>query len=75
MGKISLNLGRPGIDQNVRTGFVDCSRWPVSKAEFAALVDLGMSDTMIATYFGVLPDVVSALRSGCLSAENFDENG
>jgi hypothetical protein len=39
------------------------STWPISGSELASLVDLGLSDDLIARYFGVEIRRVSALRS------------
>jgi hypothetical protein len=37
--------------------------WPISGSELASLVDLGLSDDLIAEYFGVELRKVTALRS------------
>jgi hypothetical protein len=37
--------------------------WPVRAAELSALMDLGLNDTMIATYFKISRGLVSALRT------------
>jgi hypothetical protein len=39
------------------------STWPISGSELASLVDLGLSDDLIAEYFGVEVRKVTALRS------------
>jgi hypothetical protein len=39
------------------------STWPISGSELATLVDLGLSDDLIAKYFGVKMRKVTALRS------------
>jgi hypothetical protein len=39
------------------------STWPISGSELASLVDLGLSDDLIAEYFGVELRKVTALRS------------
>jgi len=72
METIDLGLGQSAVEHGVEAGDVDCPRWPVSKAEFAALSDLGMSDTMIAKYFNVTPSAIRTHRLGLLSAERFD---
>jgi hypothetical protein len=36
--------------------------WPIGARELTALVELGLSDDRIATYFGVNREKVSALR-------------
>jgi hypothetical protein len=43
----------------------ECTRstWPISGSELASLVDLGLSDDLIAKYFGVELRKVTALRS------------
>jgi uncharacterized protein (DUF433 family) len=41
----------------------DDSPWPISAGELASLVDLGLSDDQIASYFGVQREKVSALRA------------
>jgi hypothetical protein len=41
----------------------DYSPWPISPGELASLVDLGLSDDQIASYFGVQKEKVSALRA------------
>jgi hypothetical protein len=37
--------------------------WPISAGKLVSLIDLGWSDNQIASYFGVEPVKVSALRA------------
>jgi hypothetical protein len=39
------------------------SPWPITFGELASLIDLGIPDDRIASYFGVEPVKVSALRA------------
>ena len=41
----------------------DYKPWPISAGELTSLIDLGLSNNQIASYFGVEPMRVSALRS------------
>jgi hypothetical protein len=41
----------------------DYKPWPISAGELASLIDLGLSNNQIASYFGVEPRRVSALRA------------
>ena len=38
-------------------------RWPVDRPALAALVDMGMSDRLIADYFNVSADRVATLKA------------
>jgi hypothetical protein len=52
------------------------STWPISGSELASLVDLGLSDDLIAEYFGVELRKVTALRSyfGLINGRAPDRN-
>jgi len=42
--------------------FADKARWPIEPAALAALIDMGLSDRLIAEYFGVDCSDIRALR-------------
>ena len=44
---------RTGLDAALRAAFVDGVQWPLEEASLAALIDLGLSDTQIASYFAI----------------------
>jgi hypothetical protein len=58
-----INRG-PGVEGSLREDSVTNAFWPIDKVALAALVDLGMSDLNIATYFHVSVDEIRALRQG-----------
>jgi hypothetical protein len=41
----------------------DTARWPIGGAELSNLIELGLSDEVIACYFGVARSKVVALRN------------
>jgi hypothetical protein len=45
--------------------FVQGVSWPVECAGLSALLDLGLNEVQIATYFSVQPADVSARRQNC----------
>lgn len=47
----------------LKPSFVDDVHWPIEPGSLAALVDMGMSDDMIAAYFQVDLSLVLALRA------------
>ena len=55
-----------------KSSVVGYSPWPITFGELASLIDLGISDDRIASYFGVEQVKVSALRAyyGLVDAEH-----
>jgi len=51
----------PGLATSPRRRLEAEVHWPIRPAELAALVDIGMTNELIATYFGVAPSLVVAL--------------
>jgi hypothetical protein len=66
MKKMSKSLSdRPDFAKTVSKAATNGgTQWPISSRALADLVDLGMSDDRIASYFGVEQTKVSALRVG-----------
>jgi hypothetical protein len=46
---------RARLDAALHAAFVDGVQWPLEEASLAALVDLGLSDAQIASYFAIDP--------------------
>jgi hypothetical protein len=44
---------RTKLDAALHAAFVDGVQWPLEEASLTALVDLGLSDAQIASYFAV----------------------
>jgi hypothetical protein len=53
----------PNADTFSLSPRADYSPWPISSGELASLLDLGLSDHQIASYFSVEKGKVSALRA------------
>jgi len=49
------------LDASLRKSIRGNRRWPVNRADLAAMIDLGLSYQQIATYFAVAPDDVRML--------------
>ena len=50
------------LDREFRENFLDDIAWPISKRTLVELIDLGMSDITIGSYFNVTADDVLSLR-------------
>ena len=46
----------------LQRSFVEGSPWPIDRAALSALLDMGLSDSQIATYFATRSEQVAALR-------------
>ena len=44
---------RTKLDAALHAAFVDGVQWPLEEASLAALVDLGLNDAQIASYFAI----------------------
>ena len=62
MTKIGGSKSPFELGASLSRNFVDGIQWPVDRASLTALVDLGLSDAQIATYFSVEPADVLTRR-------------
>ena len=62
MTKMGSSASPFDLGASLSRNFVDGVRWPVDRASLTALVDLGLSDSQIATYFSVDPADVQSRR-------------
>jgi len=53
---------RTRLDAALNAAFVDGVQWPLEEASLTALIDLGLSDAQIASYFAIDPADVRASR-------------
>ena len=60
MPRPSFQADNNNLKENLQRNFIGTTTWPPNRASLTALVDLGLSDERIATYFHVSrPDVVT----------------
>ena len=50
------------LDAALNAAFVDGVQWPLEEASLTALIDLGLSDAQIASYFAIDPADVRTSR-------------
>ena len=56
------SASRTNLDASLNEAFVDGVQWPLDEASLTALIDLGLSDAQIASYFAIDPADVRACR-------------
>jgi hypothetical protein len=56
------STSRADLDSSLRESFRHGADWPIDRASLTALIDMGLSNAEIASYFAVAPDDVHMLR-------------